>query len=741
MSVITVTNSGDSGTGSLRAALAAAAPGDTIAFASGVTSISLTSPLVIDQAVTIDGDHAHNNASVTINGEVIVQLTGNVTMNDMRVVSTSAGLAATANAQAGVKGSVGTDGLPGTQTGQPGTKGGDGDPGGDATAANGAAALAGTPAIENDGKLTLINSTVTGTASGGKGAGGAGGAVGGQGGAGGTGGTGFASPSGFVNGGNGANGGTGGDGGSGSSGTDGAEAVGGIINTGDLTLEDSIVTGKATGGAGGAGGKGGAGAAGGAGGGGGFSIGIGAPKQPPVNPSAGGNGGDGGNGGSGGNGGDGGAGGSAVGGILNTGKVTVVGAAVLANDSATAGSGGKGGLGADPGTGGAGGTGGSGDPFGSNGLAGSAGNEGHTGVTGAAGTATKDILNDGGTESGKLTINGRIFDLNTDLSGQASTVNISGSKPTTFTYDAQSLSGASPKTGTVEWKILTGADGPLLKDFTGPTSGTLTFSSNATSADEAFSIELSADAAAPRDEVFTVELLDPSTGNVIGSLKSLTQHVVNLTAPACFASGTGIRTARGDIAVEDLAIGDLIVTVSGVLRPVKWLGSRNVDCAHHGRPAAVYPVRVQAGAFGLGVPTRDLFLSPDHALYTEDVLIPVKHLINGKTIAQTTADSVTYFHVELDAHDVLLAEGLACESYLDTGDRTSFAYGHSVTELHPAWGSEARDIALLTDGLSYAPLRVTGMEVELARAALAASMLAEVRPAEVRPAQARLSAA
>ncbi|WP_284945038.1 Hint domain-containing protein [Acidisoma cladoniae] len=716
MAVITVTNSNDSGTGSLRAALAATAPGDTIAFASSVTSITLDSPLTIDPTVTIDGDYAKTNASVTIDGAVIIQSSGVVTMDNMRIVNSSAGLAATSNAEKGDNGDAGMPGSNGPVSGGPGTQGGDADPGGDATEASGVA-FSGTPAIENDGTLTLINSTVAGGATGGKGADGADGGDGGYGGDGG---------SGVGAGANGANGGIGGDGGLGSRGTDGADAVGGILNTGNLTLEDSVITGIATGGDGGDGGGGGAGEPGGSGGKGGFTVGIGTAPPP------GGNGGTGGNGGAAGTGADGGVGGSAVGGILNTGTVAVVGAAVLADDSATGGTGGKGGTPGDVGVGGLAGTGASG---GANGLAGKDGNDGTTGVTGADGTATNDILNNGGTESGTLTINGRILELNTDLSGQASTVNISGATPTTFTYEASSLNGTAPDTGTVDWKIVTGTGAPLVRDFTGATSGTLSFSSGTTRSDEAFSIQLSADAAAPRDESFTVELFDPSTGNVIGSLASLTQTVVNLDAPACFAAGTRIHTSRGNIAVEALVVGDLVVTISGALRPIIWLGSREVDCARHGRPASVYPVRIQSGAFGVDLPLRDLMLSPDHAVFVAGSLIPVKHLVNGKTIMLMPVDRITYFHIELETHDVLFAEGLTCETYLDTGDRTSFAENGMVTALHPLWGSEARDIGLLNDALGYAPLRVTGPEVARVR-----SLLAAQRPVKTRPVSERRTA-
>ena len=143
---------------------------------------------------------------------------------------------------------------------------------------------------------------------------------------------------------------------------------------------------------------------------------------------------------------------------------------------------------------------------------------------------------------------------------------------------------------------------------------------------------------------------------------------------ACFASGTRIMTARGEVAVEDLREGDLVVTTQGA-DPVVWLGHRRVDCRRHPRPWDVRPVRVAAGAFAPGVPRRDLLLSPDHAVFVDGALIPVRYLINGATIAQEDAEAVTYWHVELPEHGVLLAEGLPCESFLDTGSRSTFADG------------------------------------------------------------------
>jgi hypothetical protein len=150
---------------------------------------------------------------------------------------------------------------------------------------------------------------------------------------------------------------------------------------------------------------------------------------------------------------------------------------------------------------------------------------------------------------------------------------------------------------------------------------------------------------------------------------------------ACFASGTSIATARGVVRVEALREGELVVTATGRLAPVRWIGHRRVELRRHPSPHDVMPVRVRAGAFGLGLPVRDLVLSPDHAVFVDGYLVPIRHLINGVSIVQEVRANVTYWHVELDRHGVILAEGLACESYLDTGNRSAFE-GEAAVMLH-----------------------------------------------------------
>ena len=186
-------------------------------------------------------------------------------------------------------------------------------------------------------------------------------------------------------------------------------------------------------------------------------------------------------------------------------------------------------------------------------------------------------------------------------------------------------------------------------------------------------------------------------------------------APACFASGTRIATPTGEASVDTLRVGDAVLTISGAARRIKWIGHRHVDCRRHTTPEAVRPVRIAAHAIAPSRPGRDLFLSPDHALFLEDVLIPVKYLINGSTVAQVPTNAVTYFHIELDQHDVVLAEGLAAETYLDTGDRASFANGASHIRLHPEFGPLSNQSCLKWEADGYAPLVVQGEAVERVR--------------------------
>jgi len=151
----------------------------------------------------------------------------------------------------------------------------------------------------------------------------------------------------------------------------------------------------------------------------------------------------------------------------------------------------------------------------------------------------------------------------------------------------------------------------------------------------------------------------------------------------CYVTGTRLTAPEGVVGVEDVAVGTMVLTASGESRAVRWVGHRTVNCALAPDPAAVWPIQIKAGAFADQQPTRDLWLSPGHSVFVSGVLIQAEKLVNGATIVQVPTESVEYWHVELDQHDVLLAEGLAAESYLDQGNRTDFANGGAFIEAHP----------------------------------------------------------
>jgi len=143
--------------------------------------------------------------------------------------------------------------------------------------------------------------------------------------------------------------------------------------------------------------------------------------------------------------------------------------------------------------------------------------------------------------------------------------------------------------------------------------------------------------------------------------------------PACYCAGTRIMTDHGEVAVEELSIGDRVMTVGGAARPIKWIGRR----AYAGRFAQVnqeiLPVCFKPGSLADGVPKRDLWVSPNHAVYIDGVLIQAEDLVNGDNVVQAqTVETVRYFHIELESHDVILAEGAWSETFVDDDSRMIF---------------------------------------------------------------------
>lgn len=139
----------------------------------------------------------------------------------------------------------------------------------------------------------------------------------------------------------------------------------------------------------------------------------------------------------------------------------------------------------------------------------------------------------------------------------------------------------------------------------------------------------------------------------------------------CFLLGTQLLTPAGEVPIEHLKIGDRVVTLDGETRKVRWIARIAFDreCGASWS-TEVQPVRVSKDALSSGRPSRDLYLSRWHMLYLNGVLMPVSNLINGRTIAPVSpaTDRLEYFHVELDRHEVLLADSAPCESLLASAE-------------------------------------------------------------------------
>jgi hypothetical protein len=214
--------------------------------------------------------------------------------------------------------------------------------------------------------------------------------------------------------------------------------------------------------------------------------------------------------------------------------------------------------------------------------------------------------------------------------------------------------------------------------------------------------------------------------NVTTTINGTVVTGVELTV--CFLPGTRLLGTKGETAVESLNPGDHLITANGAIRPVRWIGRRSIDATRHPHPETVWPIRIEAGAIADGLPARTLHISPDHALFIDGALIPAKALINGRSIVQERRDSFTYYHIELDSHDILLAEALPVESYLDTGNRNFFDGSEAVTVLHPDFAQTMRVEA------GCAPFMETGDLVHAARARILARLASPTMSPDAQPA-------
>ncbi len=194
----------------------------------------------------------------------------------------------------------------------------------------------------------------------------------------------------------------------------------------------------------------------------------------------------------------------------------------------------------------------------------------------------------------------------------------------------------------------------------------------------------------PAGSVNTQPMAINDAGEIVGTYADANgvEHVFTATTtPACYCPGTLIRTDHGEVAVEDLAIGDRVITGDFTAEPVRWIGRRSYAARFlRGRPALL-PVRIRAGALSDGVPHADLLVSPAHALLVDGVLVPAGELLNGTTILRETGLAVVeYIHIELARHDTVWANGAAAETFVDDDSRAMFS---NAAEYAALYGGDA----------------------------------------------------
>jgi len=162
-------------------------------------------------------------------------------------------------------------------------------------------------------------------------------------------------------------------------------------------------------------------------------------------------------------------------------------------------------------------------------------------------------------------------------------------------------------------------------------------------------------------------ILSPGTATAVTYVTNSTQMPVGDLGPPCFTSGTMIATPDGDVPVEDLQIGDMVLTKDRGAQPVRWIGQRAVS-----GQGDFAPILIKAGALGND---RDLRVSPQHRMLLSDwraelfcgegeVLCAANKLLNDSTILRAPCDQVEYFHLMFDHHEVIFAEGAPSESFL-----------------------------------------------------------------------------
>lgn len=163
----------------------------------------------------------------------------------------------------------------------------------------------------------------------------------------------------------------------------------------------------------------------------------------------------------------------------------------------------------------------------------------------------------------------------------------------------------------------------------------------------------------------------------------------NADVANCFLTSTRIATPSGETAVEDLRTGDLVTTADGRTVEVKWMARQTYrQFCNMALPEKHAPVCISAGALGHGLPHTDLYLTADHGMILDDMVVNASAMVNGDTIRFVPLSEMpsefTYYHVETEHHDEILANGAASETFIDYVGRKGFDNHQEYLDLYGA---------------------------------------------------------
>lgn len=204
-----------------------------------------------------------------------------------------------------------------------------------------------------------------------------------------------------------------------------------------------------------------------------------------------------------------------------------------------------------------------------------------------------------------------------------------------------------------------------------------------------------------RRTVVAAGVIGAAAAGLAGALAGLLTNNDNQSGSgSCFLKGTTIRTADGDRKIEGLAEGDLLPTAFGGICPIQWIGYYLYKRDDQAKPWGkdLLPVRVARSALGPDLPCGDLYLSKEHALLIDGVLVTAGSLINGKTITLYDArelNELAFFHIKLAHHNVIYAEGAPCETLINF-EESAANFAEYLRSYGPPPTQEARCAPLLS---------------------------------------------